>query len=309
MSIQTVSATESMHAKRLTLFGEYLYWYTSQQTDSVWANDIGFPATNHVTYSTPNLKFNWSSGFRGGMSYALPHFWNVTLAWTYVPTNSSANYSVAPFHILTPEFFSGFLSSDTFSSASINWKILLNTIDLTISHAFNATKSLSIRPALGVKGATINQTINTSWNATLFSIPLYTSTERVTNNFTGIGPEFGINGIWNFYQHFSLLADVSTALMWGRWNVSDTYNRPFVPGIATATTINTKMSNSKLGTPMYQAFLGLQWMYESTYQVKFMLGYEMQYWANQLRVPTFQLLPLHGDYTLQGGTCGISISF
>jgi hypothetical protein len=312
IGIQTANAvaSEAINAQRVTVFGEYLNWYASEQTDAVWANDIGFPATNHVTYSTPNLKFNWSSGFRGGIGYAFPQFWDVTLAWTHMPTSKSVSYSAAAFHILTPEFFSGFLSSDTFSSASINWKIAMNTVDLAISHAFNASKSLLIRPAIGVKAATINQTINTDWNATLFSFPLYTSTEKVTNNFTGIGPELGINGIWNFYQNFSLVGDVSTALMWGRWNVRDTYSRPSaLSGLVKATTINTSMTNSKLGTPMYQAFLGLQWVYESTYQVKFLLGYEMQYWANQLRVPTFQLLPLHGDLTLQGGTCGISISF
>ncbi|MEO8400693.1 MAG: Lpg1974 family pore-forming outer membrane protein [Gammaproteobacteria bacterium] len=185
----------------------------------------------------------------------------------------------------------------------------MNTVDLAISHAFNATKSLVIRPSIGVKEATINQTINTDWNATFLSFPIYTSTEMLTNNFTGIGPELGINGNWNFYKSFSLIGDVSTALLWGRWNVNDTYSRPSALfGLVRATTINTKMTDAKLGTPMYQAFLGLQWMHESTYQIKFMLGYEMQYWANQLRVPTFQLLPLHGDLTLQGVTCGISVS-
>ncbi|MEO8400692.1 MAG: Lpg1974 family pore-forming outer membrane protein [Gammaproteobacteria bacterium] len=103
MGVQAANAGEidTVNAKRLTVFGEYLYWYASEQTDAVWANDIGFPATNHVTYSTPNLQFNWSSGFRGGMSYAFPDFWDVTLVWTHLPTNKSVNYSAAPFHIMT----------------------------------------------------------------------------------------------------------------------------------------------------------------------------------------------------------------
>lgn len=301
--------TEADSAKRLTVFGEYLYWNASEQTDSVWANDIGFPAANHVTYSTPNLKFNWSSGFRGGISYAFPAFWDVTLAWTHLPTSKNVNYDAGAGHVLTPEFFSGFLSSDAFTSANINWQIAMNVVDLAISHPFNATTSWVIRPSIGIRGATINQTINSHWHATLFSVPVYTSTEIVKNNFTGIGPSLGINGIWNFYQHFSFVGDFSTALLWGRWNVTDTYLRPAaLAGLVSATTITTRMTNSKLGTPMYQFFLGLQWAHESTYQVKFLLGYEMQYWANQLQAPTFQLLPLHGDLTLQGGTCGISIS-
>ncbi|MDR3492155.1 MAG: Lpg1974 family pore-forming outer membrane protein [Gammaproteobacteria bacterium] len=311
MSIQPLcaSATSSTGAKGLSAFGELLYWNASEQTDSVWANDIGFPSTNHVTYSTPNVRFNWSRGFRGGVAYEVPHFWNLKLSWTHLPTRKSINYVAGDNHIITPEFFSGFLSGDSFSSASLDWQIAMNTIDFGISHNFNAANSLVISPSIGVKEATINQAINLGLNATLFTVPIFSSTEVVKNNFAGIGPTFGIDGKWNFYKDFSVVGNFSTALMWGHWNVNDTYSRPSaLAGLVKAATINTKMTNAKLGTPMFQYFLGFQWAYESTYQVKFLLGYEMQYWANQLRAPTFQLLPLHGDLTLQGGTCGISIS-
>jgi hypothetical protein len=304
-----VGTTGIFDTKRLSVFGELLYWNISEQSDSIWANDIGFPATNHVTYSTPNVKFNWSSGFRGGISYQLPHLWDVKLAWTHMPTSKSMNYVASADHILTPEFFSGYLSSDSFSSANLDWQIAMNTVDFAISHPFNATNSLVISPSIGLKEATINQTINTGWNATLFTLPLFSASEIVKNNFAGIGPSLGIDGTWNFYKGFSFVGNFSTAFLWGHWNVNDTYSRPSALfGLVKPTTINTGMSNAKLGTPMFQYFVGLQWTYESTYQVKFLLGYEMQHWANQLRAPTFQLLPLHGDLTLQGGTCGISVS-
>lgn len=311
IGIQPLSAyaTNITDIKGLSVFGELLYWNASEQTDSVWANDIGFPSTNHVTYSTPNVKFNWSNGFRGGISYEIPNFWDIKLAWTHMPTSKSINYVAGDNHIITPEFFSGFLSSDTFSSASLKWQIAMNIIDLAINHKFNVSKSLVISPSIGVKEATINQTINTRWNATLFSIPIFSSTEAVKNNFSGIGPSLGIDGIWNFYKCLSLVGNFSTAFLWGHWNINDTYSRPSALfGLINSTTIDTKMTNAKLGTPVFQYLLGLQWTYESTYQIKFLLAYEMQYWANQLRAPTFQLLPLHGDLTLQGGTCGISIS-
>ncbi len=305
----SAGTTEIIKTKHLTLFGEYLNWYASQQSDAVWANDIGFPATNHVTYATPNLKFNWHSGFRVGAAFAIPRFWDVTFSWTHTPTSKTMDYSAAPFHIMTPEFFSGYLSGDTFSSAAIHWKIAMDSIDVVLSHAFHATPSLEIKPSMGVKAATINQTLNTRWNNTLFTLPIFTSKEVIKNNFSGIGPEFGLEGTWHFLPSFSLVSQVSTALMWGRWHVSDVYSRPnALFGLIKATRINTNMLHAKLGSPMYQAFFGLQWLHDATYQVKFVLGYEMQYWANQLRVPTFQLLPLHGDLTLQGGTCGLSIS-
>jgi hypothetical protein len=307
-AVDATSATSTTGVKGLSAFGEFLYWNASEQTDSVWANDIGFPKANHVTYSTPNVKFNWSRGFRGGVSYELPHFWDVKFYWTHLPTSKSINYVAGDNQILTPEFFSGYLSSDIFSSANLNWQIAMNTIDLAISHKLKIGKSLTISPSIGIKEATINQTINTGWNAAIASVPIFSATEIVKNNFSGIGPSLGINGQWNFYKDFSFVGNFSTALMSGHWNINDSYSRPSaLSGLVQAANINTSMTNAKLGTAMFQYFFGLQWTYQSTYQVKFLLGYEMQHWTSQLRAPTFQLLPLHGDLTLQGGTCGISI--
>lgn len=305
----SIGMTDFINTKRLTLFGDYLYWYASQQTDAVWANDIGFPATNHVTYATPNLKFNWHSGVRAGISYALPQYWDLTFAWTHVKPNTTSQYTPPAFHVLTPEFFSGYLSGDSFSSADMHWKIDFNTYDFVISHAFQASPALTLRPIMGVKGATIHQTLNSHWHNTLFSIPIYTSSEIIKNNYAGVGPTFGLEGVWTFYQELSLAGKIATALMWGQWQVNDTYQRPAALfNLIKSAKINTHMRHSQLGAPMYQSFVGLQWLHDANYQLKFLLGYEMQYWANQLRVPTFQLLPLHGDLTLQGITCGLSIS-
>lgn len=298
----------SANAQGLSVFGNYLYWNASEQTDTVWSNAIAI-APNQIVYTIPNVNFNWNSGFRGGISYELPHFWDTKLYWTHYTTSKNTSYAASGLTIFTPEFFSGFLSMDLFSSANLNWQIAMNTIDFAISHAVNLTNTLVFSPSIGIKGATINQTVNSTWNAALFSIPLFSSTEKVTNNYSGIGPSFGIDGKWNMYKGFSLVGNFSTALMWGHWNIKDTYSRPSALfGLITPTTITTSLNNGKLGTAVFQYFLGLEWTHHSKYDVNFLLGYEMQFWPNQLRAPTFQLLPLHGDLTLQGATCGISIS-
>jgi hypothetical protein len=96
--------------------------------------------------------------------------------------------------------------------------------------------------------------------------------------------------------------------MYGRWNESDTYHRPAAPlGIQPAATIYTNMDKSKLGSLMMDYYLGLQWVHEGQSRVSFNLGYEMQYWAGQLRWMSVQQFPPLGDLTLQGATCGITI--
>lgn len=59
---------------------------------------------------------------------------------------------------------------------------------------------------------------------------------------------------------------------------------------------------------MASYFLGFEWRFQAKALVTLRAGYEMQFWSNQLRLPIFQALPIHGDLTLQGGTCGIHIN-
>ena len=97
--------------------------------------------------------------------------------------------------------------------------------------------------------------------------------------------------------------------MWGNWKVSDMYNRPgALLGIITPTTITTDLNDAKLGTLMFNYFLGLEWFYRGRSDLSLQLGYEMQFWPNQVRLTMFQQLPTHGDLTLQGATCRIHIN-
>ena len=74
--------------------------------------------------------------------------------------------------------------------------------------------------------------------------------------------------------------------------------------------IDLRMKDFKLGALMLRGFMGIGWDVEFE-QCHFAakLGYEMQIWFNQLRIPTFQQLVLHGDLTLQGGTFNCSLDF
>jgi hypothetical protein len=69
------------------------------------------------------------------------------------------------------------------------------------------------------------------------------------------------------------------------------------------------MKDSSLGSLNLNYFLGLEWIHRGDVTITARLGYELQWWANQQRLPTFQQLPMHGDLTLQGLTCGISVGF
>lgn len=292
-----------IHAANITPSIDVLVWYASQETASFWSSVVTEPVLNEMVYTPPNNQFHWEPGFRIGFLYAPgDHYWDSSIEWTYFASKKENNLRLAE-QIIAPEFFSGFLSKDLFFGADLHWKLTINMIDVKASHLFNVGKAFTLRPAIGIKAGTIRQNINTTWDAVI-----YVSTENLKHHFTGIGPSFGLESQWHVYPTLSLIGNFSTAFMWGNWNIEDIYNRPrdFL-GLITPTTISTEISHSKLGTMMLSYFLGIQWQIAAKYPITFKAGYETQLWANQLRLTTFQILPLHGDLTLQGGTCRIQI--
>lgn len=290
-----------VYAQELSLFGDYLYWKASQQTSSIWTNTFVGPTNNKVV-STENVNLNWTNGLRAGFIYKPnDNLFDARLYWTSYITSKQITLPVAD-QIILSGFFSGFLSNNFFFGAGINWQMNMNTLDAEISRAFQIAKTLTLRPAIGVKAAVIDQTIHVDWNAVL-----YNASERLENNYSGIGPTLGLNGKWNVFHSVNVIANFSAAYLWGKWHLNDVYTRPNVPFIVTPTTITTRLNPTAMGTLMLDYFLGLEWLYKGRSQVRFQLGYEMQYWANQLRLLTFQQLPTRGDLTLQGVTCGICI--
>jgi hypothetical protein len=293
-----------IHAAELSVFGDILVWHASQETASTWANVVSKPSNKVIDFDAANIDFNWDTGFRAGLQYQAEHDTRDTkLYWTHFSTKTTGKHALAE-QILAPEFFSGFVSNNLFFGGNLDWKIAMNMLDLDLGRRIDVGKSVSIRPSIGLKSGSIKQTINANWNAVI-----YTATENVQHNFHGIGPSVGIDSKWNIYQQFSLIGNFSTAFMWGKWKINDVYNRPAaLLGLVTPTTITTTMKKTLLGTMMFDYFVGFEWFHKGKFDLALQLGYELQFWANQLRIPTFQILPVHGDLTLQGGTCHIRIS-
>lgn len=291
----------SANAAGITPFADVLLWHASQETTSTWASVITAPKANTTQFAVENVPFSWNTGFKLGVLFEPDCFWDTKLYWTYFPTRKSRHMRPGAQAIL-PEFFSGFLSNDIFLGSHLNWRFIMNTADLEASHKIDVCHGLSVRPSIGIKAGSINQTINADWNA-----EIVTATEKVRHRYFGVGPSLGINAEWNICGNLNIVGDFKTAFMYGNWHIDDTYKRPAVFLVTTKTTIVTKMKKTKLGTLMFDYFVGLEWTHRCRSQVKFQFGYEAQQWSNQLRMPIFQQLPVHGDLTLQGVTCGLYI--
>jgi Legionella pneumophila major outer membrane protein precursor len=299
----------------VTPFADLLVWHASQETSSAWSSVITpqpslFPPAQS-TFTAADVQFDWNAGLRFGFAHEPDEdSWDAKLYYTWFPTAQSV--VIRPGNqLVIPETFSGFLSGDTlsFTGGAVDWSLAFNTLDFEAGHEFQISESLFVRPSLGVKGAFIDQKIRTRWSN---AVNAHVASERVDHAFRGLGPSFGIGGRWRVPQYTSLnfVGSFSGAFLYGVWNATETYQRADPqPTFNTYRTFTTSMKDSSFGTLMLRYFFGLEWTQEGEFPVSARLGYELQWWANQQRLPTFQQLPMHGDLTLQGLSCGISVCF
>ena len=297
-------------AQGVTPFADVLVWHPSEETSSVWSSAVTLSESLN-TFSPANVQFDWNAGFRIGLAHRRDRqSWDAKLYWTSFRSSADAAYPVGG-QLTIPEFFSGFISGDAifFDGAKLDWGFTFNTVDFELGRTIAVGRSVSVRPSLGIKAAFIDQDIRTHWTSSLG----VDAVERVDHDFRGAGPSFGIDGRWILprYGNLSLVGSFSGAFLWGTWNVEDTYERtdPTYPLFAYGA-FTTSMKDSSLGTVNLNYFLGLEWVRPgNVVTITGRLGYELQWWANQQRLTTFQQLPMHGDLTLQGLTCGIALGF
>jgi hypothetical protein len=306
LSMALLACCSAATAQGVTPFCDMLYWHASEQASTVWSNSV-----TSSSFAVENVPFDWSPGFRLGFGHqADEQSWDVKLYWTYFRTSRDVEVASGT-SLVIPEFFSGFVAGDTYFYLQgwLDWNLTYNTIDLEAGRKFAVGQSAWLRPSLGIKTAVIQQKARLDLADQWLGL---SAEEDVTHDFWGIGPSFGISGAWVMprCRSLSLVGSFSGDLLFGEWNVNDAYTRTDqqIPlGVYGALT--TSMKNSSLGTPVLRYFLGLEWEREGCVTITGRVGYELQWWANQQRMTTFQQLPMHGDLTLQGLTCGISVGF
>lgn len=301
---------------QVKFFADALFWHASEETSSIWAihGSSTFDPLITDVWEAKNITFDFDWGWRVGAGYVLPHDqWDTQLSWSWFRTDADSNVS-GPTGLILPQFFGAFANGDHPMNGKLKWKILYNMCDWELGRSYSISQRLALRPFIGLKGGWIDQTLDSNWkveerdvNGTVFPVD-YIATENLKNNFSGIGPNGGIQTTWtlvSFSEHtLKFFGDLSSALMWGTWSIKDVYQNdsPY--------RISTNVKDLNLGSLTIRGFLGLGWEKSNeTTHIAAKLGYESQLWVNQVRFPTFQQVLLHGNLTLQGGTLHVQIDF
>jgi hypothetical protein len=102
-------------------------------------------------------------------------------------------------------------------SAFANQRASVDQVRLMTGEQISAGSRLRLRPALGVKGATLNRELTTNYRlASTFFDPLFgDSTVEEKNRFTGAGPAVEIDGKYFFTPQFGLFGCLTNAILVG----------------------------------------------------------------------------------------------
>lgn len=325
--VYAIECAASLYASPFTkssafVFAEMLEWQVREGGADMVGELISPIGTANPSVKLLDAPFNWNAGFRIGGGYKSISNWDSVVYYTSYNTKATNQIS-APGQLYSPyigNFFQnnviGNANGPFYDAANFLWKINYNTLDFEIGHTFNIDRILILRPFLGLKGAIINQSINTTWqgpNKLISNVPVPLSTfssatESLSNNFYGIGPSFGLNTTWPIYncmQHtLQLIGNFSTALMWGKWRYKDDYQ---TNGSESVMVTGDALKGA---APMVRVVIGLEWLASfSKIDTSASLSYEGQAWFDQIQFNTLSSGRLNDLMSLQGLVLNLGVNF
>jgi hypothetical protein len=248
-------------------------------TDNV---DCGLPAKIDVTQINSQIKTvhnGWAPGYRVGLGWNTQFDnWDVRLLYTYYHDSSSRHVRGNSVNVFWQE-------------ARGRGRLNYNVGDLEMGRTYYISKYLVFRPFIGLRTAWLDQQFvarSTNKRGPLqladpgglgpiaqgvlaftnlalqaaFDVFPDPARVKVHNDLWGVGPRFGLDTNWGNWHGFSLLANISTALLYGHtWTHASVYLQDGDidgDGDTDALLLKTK-GGYWHGIPTLQTQMGLTW--------------------------------------------------
>jgi hypothetical protein len=284
---------------------DFLAWNANQSASDNWGQIFYDPAVNN-NLKILSVPFDINYGLRGSIE-SQNNSYDILAQYTWFSQTGKNQAQVqAPSEIHSTfqgNLFIGNnmgtgLSGPIYRFAKISWNILFNIADIQLGTHYYPSPNISLKPFIGIKSGSINQTINTYWSEP--TTGNFTATEDLKNNFWGIGPSIGINTTWHLFRDLSFIGNASAAVLVGQWNFYDVYNNTEPKKMI----VNNPKRNG--ASTNLSLLLGFQYVYDP-FVIK--LGYEAQIWFEQYKLTTYNLGLANNHLTLQGITLGIDYKF
>lgn len=278
------------------------------------------PAATSITSGVIDLDFKWDVGYAIGAEYRLPC--NSLFAIDWLNFNGRAKKEIFEPTVpgRTTQFFSpwgGEIIDDPIT-ASGNWKMNLNVVDLSLKQSLVCTPCFSLDPIIGVRILTIDQRFHHAYSGFVFpTTTLFRSTNiNLKNDFSGAGLLAGFASQYDICYGFSVYAKGAISLVYGRFDVNTSGVSVITGPSAPPTSTFTQSDHFNECATVTDLALGIQWRYLVTpcmgLTVKF--GWEQFVLYDfsrfdSVNTPIRSDRALHQDICLDGFTISAALDF
>lgn len=310
-----------LYSSGFAVEGDFIYWRVDEDNlDYVQsANNSG--SSSNATFHRPQVS--WDPGFKFGLGYTWgsQDFWDLFLRWTHLHTNQSGEKK-SPLsdtsRALLPVWSPTVLDQQA-SSAHASWRVRYNTLDLELGRNYFISKTVALRPYVGIRGASILQNYEVKYRGIISPLAAVSRTHmKAENNFRGLGPRAGAQLRWHFVSDWSVFGSVAGSLLCGWYDLHQKLN-------GAPMNFGFKDSITKVATNL-EASLGFEWEYffcDDDYRFAVSVAYEFSEWFSQNRMKQFNLVDnatngqsavktvgnQNGDLGLQGATLQVRFDF
>ncbi len=306
---------------------EFLWWRANMDMLEYvgQTNGANLLLSSELDFREPD--FEYDPGVRIGIGYDFGRSnWDVKLAWTYHytdvsdstngPTDSVLSQVATRFQTASNAVYNFVVSTN----AKSTWQTRLNALDFEMGYDYFFSDRFSMRPHFGLKAAWIDMHYNVSYaNMIDGGVPdntLISGSMRTHSDFWAVGPRMGFDSYLHIGWGFSLYGKFAGALIYGEYDTTSrfSFTRPPVPPFGGGTLDSYPLRHndySRLRT-MAEMSIGLEWGYcfSNDYYLGFNIGWENQYWWNQMEL-YFLTTDYHprGDLTYSGLDVGLRFDF
>ncbi len=333
-----INSTQGCLSQGAFIEGEFLWWRA--QVDDI---DYALQSKEPLPIFTPfpaiidtqkiGPDFNYEPGVRVSAGYDFGRDnWDLFLRWTYhytkathhvnsLPNAADINvYSQTQFLFATrvealsignPNFENLIISS----GGDVEWQLRFNALDFEMGYDYFFSKRFSVRPHMGIKAAWMQMHYNVKYDPAGIVHLIQTDnfaniSGRSSSDYWGVGPRFGIDGYLHIGWGFSLYGLISSAALYGEYDAKYRILNDNLTNATLDSDITVKDDYYRLRV-MSQLALGLEWAwcFSRDYLLAFNIGWETQYWWNQLELPFFSYFQPDGDLTFSGLDVGARFDF
>ena len=189
---------------------------------------IGFGGSGaQITAENDDLSYKWNPGFRIEIGNLSPSQWDLSLGYTFL-------YGSADGSLTSPNqntFINIAWFPDTLggvaTQANAKWNCDVNRLDLVLGKPFSIGDCFSLRPMVGLRGASIIQHYRAKYGAIFVSmaelivLAPFNSKLKFRQQFGGAGIHAGCDFLWNFSSSWSFYSGVAGSLMYGQFSLKE----------------------------------------------------------------------------------------